>query len=292
MLPKTDLPLHRDATGRLLPWLIAFMVYVAVLALAGAVLAHKTAVKWDQGLSGRLTIQVLPAEPGATPMAERLELVLDILAGTPGVNQAEILAADEIDRLLAPWLDNVSDQDLPLPAMIAVSLDSRYTVDLAGLSDQLTAEVPGAIVDDHQIWLEGMLTLTRTVEWLALGIVTLVVGAAIVTVVLVTRAGLSIHAQVVELLHLIGAHDGYVAQQFQWQALKIALFGSLGGLLPALVTVLLLGHFVHQADAGLLQDLNLGISGWALILTPPFATALVATLTARLTVLRSLAAMP
>ncbi len=292
MLPKTDLPLHRDATGRLLPWLIAFMVYVAILALAGAVLAHKTAVKWDQGLSGRLTIQVLPTEPGWSPMAERVERALDVLAETPGVKHAEVLAENEIDRLLAPWLDNVSDQKLPLPAMIAVTLDNRYTVDLVELGDRLTSMVPGVILDDHQIWLEGMVTLTRTVEWLALGIVLLVVGAAIVTVILVTRTGLSIHAQVVELLHLIGAHDGYVARQFQWQALKIALIGSLGGVVPALVTILLLGHFVHQADTGLLQDLKFGVSGWTLILTPPFATALVATLTARATVLRSLAEMP
>ena len=32
---RTDLQLERDSLGRFLPWLIAFMVYLSVLAFAG-----------------------------------------------------------------------------------------------------------------------------------------------------------------------------------------------------------------------------------------------------------------
>ena len=35
---RSDLPLDKDALSRFLPWLIAFMVFLAVLAMANALL--------------------------------------------------------------------------------------------------------------------------------------------------------------------------------------------------------------------------------------------------------------
>ena len=61
-----DLPLQRDVTGRFLPWIIALMVYLAILALAGSMVLSDMAQRWDKGLAGTLTIQVLPC-----PMAPR-----------------------------------------------------------------------------------------------------------------------------------------------------------------------------------------------------------------------------
>ena len=52
-MARRDLPLSKDASARFLPWLVAFMVYLAVLALAASLIVGKTVERWDSGLSGR-----------------------------------------------------------------------------------------------------------------------------------------------------------------------------------------------------------------------------------------------
>ena len=58
---RSDLPLDKDALSRFLPWLIAFMVFLAILAMAGMLVLNATASRWDQGIRGTLTVQVMPA---------------------------------------------------------------------------------------------------------------------------------------------------------------------------------------------------------------------------------------
>ena len=59
---RSDLPLDNDSLSKFLPWLIAFMVFLAVLSMFGMLLLASTATRWDKGISGTLTIQVLPAD--------------------------------------------------------------------------------------------------------------------------------------------------------------------------------------------------------------------------------------
>ena len=59
---RTDLHLERDSLGQFLPWLIAFMVYLSILALAGMLVLDDIARRWDKGISGTLTVQVAPSQ--------------------------------------------------------------------------------------------------------------------------------------------------------------------------------------------------------------------------------------
>lgn len=293
-----DLPLERDGSTRFLPWLVGFMVYLAALALTAGIAMQKLVLRWDQGLAGRLTVQ-LPPPDSASPGAEgreveaRLAEVITLLQNTPGVTDAEALDRDEIAALLEPWLgDGVHDQDLPLPTLISVTLDPEAAPDLGALSARLTRVVPGAVIDDHQRWLGNLLDFAHTIETLAILIVIAVGGTAVITVVFVTRAGLSIHRRVIDLLHLIGAQDSYIARQFQGHALRLGLQGGSIGLVLALATILLIGHLVERSQAALLPDLSLSLAEWLLLALLPLATALVAMVTARITVLRNLSRLP
>ena len=51
---SADLPLARDSSERFLPWLVAFMVYLAALALTSAMVMQKVVQRWDRGLSSEL----------------------------------------------------------------------------------------------------------------------------------------------------------------------------------------------------------------------------------------------
>jgi cell division transport system permease protein len=151
---------------------------------------------------------------------------------------------------------------------------------------------PGAVVDDHKKALDGLIALAHTVELVALSIVVLVALAAIATVVFITRTGLAIHAGSIELLHLIGDADGYVARQFQGQALELALRGGVIGLVLTAVTVLVIGRVAGALGSGMLPDLSLMPAQWAALAAVPFGVAVIGMATARVTVMRALRALP
>ncbi len=291
---RTDLPLDRDPSGRFLPWLVALMVYLAALALVCAMAMAKMVERWDTGLSGTITVQVPPPEtgpPGAQEAA--IDRVIELLLDTEAVRSAEVLEPDEIAALLEPWLGaGAAYGDLPLPALIAVGIDPAAAPDYQDLARRLADAAPGTVLDDHQSWLGQLLNLARAIELVAALIVILVGASAIAMVIFATRMGLAIHGRVIELLHLIGAQDAYVAREFETHALKLALRGGALGLLLAIATIALVAHLFARLDSVLLPALTLAPIEWAALAMLPLMIALVAMLTARFTVLGNLGRMP
>lgn len=291
----SDLPLARDASERFLPWLVGFLVYLAALSLTSAMVMHKLVLRWDRGLSGELTIEVpLAGDPGDRAQNEsRLAKVMAVLQDAPGIASAQRYDADRVAALLQPWLGGaLSQTELPLPTLIAVTIDERQPPDLTALSARIAAAVPDAIVDDHQRWLGSLLALARAFQLVAGGIVSLVIMIAVLAVVFVTRTGLSIHRPVIEILHLIGARDTYIAQQFQKHALRLGLRGGLIGLALAVVTILPIGLLFDRIEAVTQPAYALTLPEWAILACLPFLTAAAAMITARITVIGTLARMP
>ena len=295
LLRKSVVPLNSDATGRFLPWLVAVMVYLAALALVSAMAMSKIVTRWDHGLSGQITVQLPVTENDLTEteIAIRRDDVLALLRQSPGVLAADHIGRDETAALLEPWLGQASGlSELPLPDLIAVEIDQLDPPSTANLTARLIEIVPGATIDDHQRWLGNLLNLARSIEIVATLVVFLVGLSAVIMVVFVTRMGLAVHYQIVELLHLVGAQDSYIAREFQVHSLKLGFFGGLVGLILAAVTILGITQLLGQADTALLPALTLKPFEWLVLAALPFASALVAMLTARLTVLRTLSRIP
>lgn len=286
-----DLALDTDPARRFLPWLLAMIVYLAGLALAGMMSLSAAVDRWDHGLTGTLTIQV-PA-PAAGERDTALANALSALRATPGVASARPLSDSETAALLEPWLGSGTlARELPLPRLIDVRLRDGAGADIEGLTALVRAAAPGAVVDDHKKSLDRLITLARSIEVVAVTIVVLVALAAIATVVFITRTGLALHAGGIELLHLIGATDGYVARQFQGQALELALRGGVIGLILTAATIILLGRAAEALGAGLLPDLTLSILQWAILAAVPLVIGLIGMLTARITVMAALRELP
>jgi cell division transport system permease protein len=292
---RSDLPLSRDASGRFVPWIVGFMVYLAALAVAGALTLDSIAARWQAGITGTLTVQVAPADAAdADPAAReaRLQQVLQVIRATPGVAGVEVLGPDAMNRLLEPWLGPGSaEMGLPLPDLLSVTVRPGAQVDLPALQAALAAAVPEAEVDDHRRWLDDLAVFVHSVELLAAVVVSLVCLAAVLTVVFVTRTGLAVHRRVIEIVHLIGARDAYIAGQFQSHALRLGLIGGLVGSGLAAATLLALQRLFAGLDTPLLAGIGLGPAHWAAFAILPVAAAIIAMLTARVTVLRSLARM-
>lgn len=289
-----DIPFDRDGSGRFLPWLIALMVYLAALAASGGLALERALESWDRGLAGALTIELPPAKD---PGARDLDLALKAIRAAPGVLAARPLGRDEIAKLLEPWLGAALPQDLALPRLIDVRIDPAHGPDPAALAALVEKAAPGAVVDDHRLWLGRLASLVRSTEATAIAILLLIGAASVLTVIFTTRTGLSVHRDVIELLHLMGAGDGYIAAQFDRQALRLGLAGGALGIALALATLFLLGRAGEAAailgeDAATLPRLGLAAWDYAALAALPVAAAFLAMVTARLTVLRALAHMP
>jgi cell division transport system permease protein len=289
-----DIPLARDASARFLPWLVGFMVYLAALAVAGAFAMHKVAEGWNRDLTEELTVQVMPPEElGSEPLQARIDAVTDVLRQLEGVTRVEAMTSDEVRHLVEPWLGSGSElEELPLPQLIAVRFDDRETIDVEALQARLQEIAPGTLVDDHQQWLSRLLKFTGAIQALALLIVVVVITAAVLAVVFVTRTGLSIHRNVIEILHMMGARDLYIAQQFERHSMKLGLLGGLIGIVLAAPTLWLAGRALGTHEIALLPSIAFDPWDWAVIALMPVVAAAVAMVTARITVLRTLAAIP
>ncbi|AWB08488.1 hypothetical protein A6A40_26140 (plasmid) [Azospirillum humicireducens] len=290
--PRSDLPLAVDPSSRFLGWITTLMAFLAVLALAGAMLVSDLAQRWDSGLAGGLTVQVAPM-PGApvAPLDERVEAAVTVLRSFPGIRSANVLGGGEIARLLEPWLGTgASDPLLPMPRLIDVAADGA--VDVAALRLRLASAAPGTTLDDHAVWLADLRSFAGALRLAALGVVLLIGAAAVMTVVFAVRTGLAIHRPVVELLHLMGATDRYVSRQFERHVVSLCLRGGTIGLLLAGGTLFGLYRASQGLRASLLSDLSLQPWQWAVLLLVPGMLALLALATARWTVLRTLESMP
>jgi cell division transport system permease protein len=286
---RTDLPFDRDQSTRFLPWIVALMVFLGALMFAGAMVVSDTIDSWDSTLTGRMTVQV--PEGSATDAA--IGTLLTILGATPGITTVRPVPASEARALLVPWLgEEVLASGLPIPELIDVELAASAHLDASLLAARLSQSVPGTTVDDHRVWLSALINLGRAVEILAFVILGLIASAAIVAVIFTTRSGLAVHAAIIELLHQMGAHDSYIAGQFQIQAMKLSLRGGIAGAAAAAIVLLVFAWVGRGIDAAFLPPVTLAVAEWIALLIVPAGAVAIAMLTARLTVMRALARMP
>ena len=236
-----ELGLRRAVADRILPFLVAAMAFLAALALAGWVGAASLARHWQQGAGAALTVQVPnPADASAQHDGTRAARVLGLLRGTPGIAEARALSQAELDQLLRPWLGAGADRlAVPLPAVIAVRLGDP-AMDLAPLAARLDAAAPGTLTESHGIWLRRLSVLVRSLQACAGLALLLVGGVAAAVIAVATRAGLAVRREAIEIVHGLGATDGYIAGRFAARATLLAASGAFIGAILALPVLLTL----------------------------------------------------
>jgi cell division transport system permease protein len=290
---RRGIPLDWDISSRILPWLLAIMVYLIALALFSVLSMNRISGQWDSALSAHITVQLPPAELSLDDQPVDVEAILEVLGQKPEVASAELLDKADIDRLMEPWLGTPEATfSLPLPRLIAVTLHPAAQLDVHRLSQEIRNISIDALVVDHKKGLEGLIDLAGWIRLISAGVIILIVTSAVLMAVLITKMGLAAHAPVIELLHLMGAEDRYVADQFQRHALRVGLMGGLIGLALSLATFAIIEQITSGLDHSLVPNLSFSAPQWAVLFALPLAAAGVTTLTVRLTVQRSLSRMP
>ena len=294
----SDVPLSDDPASRYLPWTVGLLVFLATLAFAAGMFLSSAGDTWRQSLSGTLTIQIpaaLSANTSAAAAEEhraQVSAAAELLRATPGIVSARRIPDAEIAAMLEPWLGKqVLGLDLPMPELIDAVVASEAGIDLSALSTRLAEVAPGALVDDHAVWLRRLTDFAGVAETVSFAVMIVILISAVATVIFTTRTGLAIHSDVVEVLHLIGAQDSYVARQFQVHTLRLATIGAVAGFAFGAGVVFLAQTYGGRLSGGLFSDLALGPLQWALLFVLPVVAILLVVVTVGITVMRVLGKM-
>jgi len=296
-LPRFDTPLvpRNSISGRALVAVVAIMTFLASLTTGAVILVSGAASEWQADVAREVTIQVIPA-PG-----RNIDAVVDnaaaIARALPGIAEVRPYSKDESAKLLEPWLGSgLSLDQLPVPRLIVVKTSSEPAPDLSQLRKQLAERAPGATLDDHRGWINRMRAMAGTAVAAGIGILILMIAATVLSVTFATRGAMATNKTVIEVLHFVGAKNGFIAGHFQRHFLLLGLQGgSIGG--GAAIVLFALAGAVSRWFSGtaggdqtsaMFGSFSIGMAGYIAMLCQVALIAAVTAMTSRQTVNRTL----
>ncbi len=290
-------PMKGSVTARLLPqtrfggpipWVIAILIALVVIAAAGGLSLRNLAENARADLSDAVTIQIVEADPQVR--AAQTEAAAEALGNSRLVTSVRIVPEAELEQLLEPWLGaSAASQEVPIPALIDVELTRRASPQEIGqlqsaLDDALLPLGGSARVDAQSEWLRPVYNALAALQYLALALIALVSFATAAAVWLAARSAFANHRDTVEIIHLLGGTDRQVTRVFQRSVVRDAAFGALIGLVLGLAAVWLLGQQFAALDSGMVGGGSLGWRDWLVIGAIPVAGVLLALITGRITI--------
>jgi cell division transport system permease protein len=268
-------------------WLTSFtsgaMTFLAVFALALSLASGRLAQRWAGALDRTATIRISAPDD---QLSLQTRAVLALLQTTPGIATARALTPEEQRELLEPWFGpDLPLDDLPLPQLVEIT-ETPDGYDSEGLRQRLSAEAPGAVLDDHTRWRRPMAEAAERLRLLGYLSIALIGCAMAAMITLAANAALSANAQVIRVLRLVGARDSYIARAFVRRFTLRAVTGSLAGAVLGTIGVALLP--AQDEAGGFLTGLGFAGFGWFLPLALPVLAALVAFAATRMAAFRTL----
>jgi cell division transport system permease protein len=261
------------------PWVIAIMSFSIMIIAASGLALTNTASLLSSAIQARYSVEV-PAG------ARNLDALLQAVRSAPGVISANAVPEAEMRRTLQRWLGpGAASDELPVPALI--NFDLQPGADLAPVQSRIASVSPDARVAAHRETVKPLLNSLRLLQWVALGLVLLLSGAAAAAVVLAARGALDTNRSTIDVMHGVGATDLQVTHLFQRRIAIDALTGSLIGAAAAAIVLLLLATgaaFAGQLTGGA----TLGPTDFIILALLPIALTILATWVARAAVLTAL----
>lgn len=257
-------------TARLTLFTAAAMAFLAVFAIALSLATSRVASQWSDALARSSTIRISAPAP---QMDAQIEAVTRVLQTTPGIADFRVLSRDEQAALLEPWLGaGIPIESLPVPALIEVIEDDDGFA-AEGLRLRLSAEAPGAVLDDHTRWRQPLVEAAGGLRLLGLLSLVLIAGATGAMITLAAQAALAANRQVIQVMRLVGARDTYIAGAFMRRFTNRAALGATVGAAAGVIAITLLPG--TSGPESFLTDLGFQGAGWLTpLLVPPAVAAL------------------
>lgn len=289
--PHSELPLKDDSSNLFLKIMIAVAVFLFTMTLTAQMLIDKATVSWGRDISGSFTVQIKPGSDSLDTKEEQLRLnkVIHYFEQNQAVESVTLISDKQMQRLMSPWLGkNLDLSILPLPKLLDVRLKDGQMPDFEAINQELNKEMPYTSIDNHRIWLTRLLSFADTLSFLALTVLSMVLISSAFSIFYATQTSLGLHRQIIEILHIIGATDDYIARQYAHRSLFMGLVAGIIGLAAAILALQLLRHAAGGLDAGILAVPSLTVYDWLIISSLPLWAAVLSMATAYWTVKRVL----
>lgn len=289
---KSRLPV-REHASLFLSWMTMLMVFIAVLSLVGSMALTNLIDSWNRSISGSLTIQIptytIQGDSRGDAVQQDIDRTIDLLRQTPGVEDVTVLDETQMSDLMEPWL-GASEKitDLPLPALLDVSLDDSQPFDFVAFKNQMQEAVPAAQVDSHRVWLSHLIETARAIQNMIAFILFLLILTTSFTVIYTTSSSLALQAPVIKLLHMMGARDTIIAFQYAFFNFLKALGGGVVGFVLALPIIWIASTLFNPVQDPLFDAARLSADQIYIVLAIPLMAALFAFIAAFLTILKTL----
>lgn len=254
-------------TSRLTSFTAGAMAFLTVFALALSLATGRLADRWNAELARTSTVRISAPEG---QLAAQSEAVLNVLRTTPGIETARVMSDEEQRKLLEPWFGpDLPLDSLPIPRLIEV-IETSDGPDIEGLRLRLSAEAPGAVLDDHTRWRRPLVSAASRLRMMGLLSILLIAGSTAAMITLAAQSALAANGQVISVLRLIGARDVYIARAFVRRFTVRAFVGALIGTLLAMSATFFLPAAAEEG--AFLTGLSFQGLHWLLpLLIPPMA---------------------
>ncbi len=290
-----DIPLAQDKANNLLPWIVGFMTFMAMLMMTGGMVVGNISQLWQNDLTGKVTIIIDSFDDVLAPdeqqaRMQQIQLLIGEIELLPEIINARIIDNTEIKQLLVPWFGEAAKVDgLPLPTLIDVTMKAINAENLETVRASLHKLNPRAVLDDHNVWRQRLVRLANAFQFVAYLSILVVIVTAAIMIIFAVRAAMSTHAEIIELLHLFGAEDDYLLKQFLNNIVASTWRGALPGFVIAIFVMTVIRLIAGQAVLNWLPLLILEIWQWPILLLLPGIFVILAVGTTRITVKTQLA---
>jgi cell division transport system permease protein len=290
---ETPLLAEGSIAGRSLVIVVAIMTFLAAMTAGTVELIASASSSWRSDIAREVTIQVRP-RPGRD-IERDVERAAQLARQTSGVAEVKVASRQDAERLLQPWLGSGLDlTELPVPRLIELRVSGRP--DFAQLRRQLQEQAPNASLDDHRIWGARLGAMANATVAAGVVLLLLVLVATALAIAFATRGAMAGNRNIIEVLNLVGASDGFIAREFQRHFLRLGLRGGAIGGLAAMLTFWLAGVLSGswQSTPGgdqieaLFGTFALGFRGYAAVVVIALVIAVTTAVVSRVTVYRNL----
>lgn len=291
---KENIPISSTVIGRYLPWILGIMVLFVILIVEVYFIFGATVNKWEENVQGTLTIQIpytTQESASNTNYQQQVDEIFAILSNIDAIQQVQVVKDETLLGMIEPWFGKLDDATLlPIPKLMEVILKPDAEIDIGIIEHDLQAIHPDVQINDHSAWLKPTLSFFHSIQFFSIFLIILIALASVFTIILAVKMGVVANIQTIEILHLMGAEDYYIAREFNNQTNKMGLKAGLFGVIAALIISALI-YWI-----GILNFENQGFikpvfSYWLIpvYIITPFVTAIMAVMVSNLSVRFSLA---
>ena len=292
---QTPIVPQATISARALIGVVAIMTFLASLTIGAVALVRAAALEWQSGVAREMTVQIRPA--AGRDMEMDVAKAATIARAFPGVSDVKPYSREESTRLLEPWLGSgLQFEDLPIPRIVVLRIAPGAVPDISELRKSLAEQIPTASLDDHRGFVARMRAMSDAALLAGIAVLVLVLLATVLSVTFATRAAMATNRHVIEVLHLIGAKDSFIASHFQRHFLQLGFKGGLLGGSAAIALFALAdlaGNWFTGTAAGdqfaaMFGTVSIGVLGYAAILAQICLVAMVTGATSHRTVNRTI----